>query len=481
MYMLLRLRLLPLIFIVFKGGLAAALPCPEPPQTYLTIAEAEGIAIANNQTLQQAKLASQRDYWIYREVLGRYLPSARFDSIWNWSNQLPDTSVFLGDTVATQSRTFSIDQLLFSLPTYFEINSAHWFQISSFFQFAEEFVQTLARIRIAHYRVVLYRQLLAIQQELVDLFKESYLVEEIKLGVGETTLFEYNRNKLAYQNTLAEYYRTADNLELAKDQWVRELGICPQPGLGYDVRENEIPLEEIDFIHTLKSRAAEKNGQIKTALFTACELEVWDHLALYYSPSIRKFRAELKSANSRVKGAMGAYFPEVRAFGSQTTQHPPEFFGTKKRFTEGGINLSWTLFDGFSRESRIKRFQKERAIVRSQEVQNWINIQLEIRDQSQVFQGALYSLLSSEVAAKLAEDGIAMGEELFALGDITAIDYRDMIQAAGRANIELAQSQFSLVASYFELLATVGLRNPQAGALLLKAAAIDHAFTGCAP
>lgn len=433
----------------------------------LDVDEAEDIAIRNNLPLEQASLKAERDYWIYRESLGRYLPAINFSAMWKRSNELPENSFFFGKYVNVSSMTLRFDQLILSLPIYFDIGSNDWLAAASFFDYLEQLVQTIAQIRIAHFRIVASRELLGVQQDILDLYKESYEKEEIKLEVGESTSFEYTRNRLAYTNALADYYQTEETVERARDDWVRLLGILPNEALHWDVLEHDIPVEENLFIEELYSRIQNAPSEITTGLFSNNELEYWESQAFFHRPSLRRFNSEYRSADMRVKGAWGEYLPEVRVFTTLNENSPPEFFTTQRRFQETGINFTWQLFDGFGRESRINRFTKERKIAKSVEVENWYAVQLQIRDQMAIIEDSLYTMRSAEESVKLANDGIEMGKILFDEGEITAIDYRDMIQSLGRAYILFYQSRFNLISGYYNLLASIGLQHPEAGVLLL--------------
>jgi len=437
-------------------------------KTFLNIEEAEIIAINNNPKLQETKYQAESSYWTYQNRLSRMFPQISYTQTTGTSNELPRTAFFLGRYVRYHTETLSFDQLVLSLSTYYDTKSFDWQFASDFFSYLEELVQTLASIRIAHCQVIATRQLIQVQQTILDLYKEAYENEEVKLTVGESTNFENIRNKLAYTNTLSDYYRAVDNAQIAWDNWIRVLGVDPEETTDYDVAETEIPIENTPFLMELFKRVENSHRQIKTDLFTSDELYYWRTLAAFYRPLVKQFQAAYESADMKLKSSWGTYIPEVSLFSDYTVNNPPEFFTTRMRFQNYGIRVTWPIFDSFGRESNVYQNRANKEVAKWTADGAWYGVQLEVADRSYDLQQALYSVKSSLEGQTLSNEGIEDAKTLLKLGDLTLFEYRDMIQSLGLAEINLTQARFNLIASYYSLIAAVGLQNRDSAMFLLK-------------
>jgi outer membrane protein TolC len=97
-------------------------------------------------------------------------------------------------------------------------------------------------------------------------------------------------------------------------------------------------------------------------------------LALDYHPSVRAARAAERGAAARAGGASSEWWPSLQADGSlfqyqkdmlvfPIHELSPDAFVFDRTLIQGGLQLGWTLFDGFGRSSRAKgaRAQQQAA------------------------------------------------------------------------------------------------------------------------
>jgi outer membrane protein len=94
-------------------------------------------------------------------------------------------------------------------------------------------------------------------------------------------------------------------------------------------------------------------------------------LALEFHPSVRAARAAERGAAARAGGASAEWWPSLQADGSlfqyqrdmlvfPIHELSPDAFQFDRTLIQGGLQLGWTLFDGFGRSSRVKGAEAER-------------------------------------------------------------------------------------------------------------------------
>ena len=94
--------------------------------------------------------------------------------------------------------------------------------------------------------------------------------------------------------------------------------------------------------------------------------EHYEEHAMKHRPDLLERIANLKAAQAEVRHARSAYFPKlefegekgwIRAWGQQ--EQLASTYGQVKVY-DARVTLSWTIFDGFRRESELARAQAER-------------------------------------------------------------------------------------------------------------------------
>lgn len=105
----------------------------------------------------------------------------------------------------------------------------------------------------------------------------------------------------------------------------------------------------------------------------------WIQLVLERSPEIRAYRHKLKEAEMRVRWAEASYFPFVY-LAAVYEQRLPE--NPMMQITSGGavdLLIAWPIFDGFQRESQLKRYQSQarQRLAEYTDLQNRIKTRVE--------------------------------------------------------------------------------------------------------
>ncbi|HXV89992.1 MAG TPA: TolC family protein [Gemmatimonadales bacterium] len=252
-----------------------------------------------------------------------------------------------------------------------------------------------------------------------------------KLRAGSATRSDSLRSVVEHGNARLDLLRAQANLATAQANLGRQIGVeVPVRAVGDTV----LP----QFPDTAQLRAE----------------------AVSSAPAVQVTEAEARAARHGVWGSRSLYFPTINVSFSDNYQGTgwPEFFGFDS-YTESftwRFGLSWTVFNGFTRETQNTAAAVRRDVAEVQAADSRRQVNAQVTQQ-------LATLANSYLAIDIARDNVAAAtedlrvqSERYRVGASTILDLLASQAALTNAEVNLVQSLFDYVIARAQLEALLG-------------------------
>ena len=247
-----------------------------------------------------------------------------------------------------------------------------------------------------------------------------------KLRAGSATRSDSLRSTVEYGNARLDLLNAVANHATTQANLGRQVGL--DVPVRASVRDTVLP----PFPDTLELRAA----------------------ALENAPLVQQTEATARAARANVWGPRSTYFPTVSLSYSDNLQ------GSASRPTDRTYNwrfgLSWTIFNGFNRESQnaAAGANRDLAEARASDARRQVNAQLTQQMAALGTAWAQIDIAGSNLAA--AREDLRVQQERYRVGASTILDLLVSQAALTNAEVNLIQTKFNYVIARAQLEATVG-------------------------
>jgi len=179
-------------------------------------------------------------------------------------------------------------------------------------------------------------------------------------------------------------------------------------------------------------------------------------LAEESAPSVRAAAASTSAAAASYSAAKSGYLPTLRLSSGYNWANTAASFGGGNSSWSLSLSGTYTLFNGFQRETAIVRADESRTVARLQEE----DARLAARQEAD---GTLRILVTAETAIDIAQEAVALADEdlraireRYRLGVATALDVVTSQVALDQARVNLVGSRYDYVTAKAELEAVLG-------------------------
>jgi outer membrane protein len=313
---------------------------PDPGKTY-TLPELVNIAEQNNPETRVAwenAKARAADLGISKSTL--YPTMAALAIAQSARDNLFFAPSYYRQTVETFSPALEVDYTIFDFGRRLdEIAISRNNLLAANFLFNDTHRKVIYQVMAAYYRVLNTKG----QEDAAEAnLKNAQTVQqdaEARLGLGWATLPDVLEARSAAAQADYDLQAVIGASEIAHGDLATALGISPvNPLQVQSIRDLTIPQD----------------------LTTTVETSI-DH-ALAQRPDLMQRVAELRAAHAEVKAAKTAYLPTLTIGGEaglaknySEQNSSPGVYSANQEFWNARFSLTWTLFDGFARESRVAR------------------------------------------------------------------------------------------------------------------------------
>lgn len=286
-------------------------------------------------------------------------------------------------------------------------------------------------VKANYYLVLKAKRDLEVAREAVNRSEELLKLFEEKYELGSASLSEVLKQKVQYGNDKLTEVTAANNLDVYYDNLAVAVGLNPQE--DFDIEETDIRREDVGEINTLISEARESHPAIMAARFLT------------------------KAYAYDVRSAYGAYLPRLTlgySYGWQK-DHFSEIIkgGPFDHASTLRLTLSYTIFDGFSRERNLTRARvgKNDSKATLFYVENQVIGAIE--DAYLGIELANQTLTVTEETERAAKQDFELVQEKYNLGAAALWELLD-------AQVSLREAQFNKVKAEFDYnLALAKLQN----------------------
>ncbi len=254
------------------------------------------------------------------------------------------TDIFFGSsfqrqTVETFSPVFEVDYAIFDLQRSSEIAISRANLLAANFQFNDTHRKVIYQVMQTYYHLLDTKGLQAAADANLKNAQTVLQAAEARLANGLATLPDVLEARSAEAQADYNLQAAIGANEIAHGDLATALGISPTMQFQVqDIQDIKMPDSIADTVETSINKA------------------------LAQRPDLMQQVAELRAAGSEVQSAHRAYVPKLtldgdaglaRSYGEQINL--PGLYSPTRETWDGQLTLSWTLFDGLARESRVAR------------------------------------------------------------------------------------------------------------------------------
>ena len=363
--------------------LVVCLPAGVRAQQTVTLDEAINLALARSPSYAQAGVSVDNARETRRTAVGAFLPTL---SLSTGASMRPG-SVFDPTTQAQISATNRSLTGGLSVGTDLFAGGRNRAELS---RAAVEIQAADASLEGQRFQLILQtKQLFFGALEQADLFEvaqarvgraeESLELVRRQVAVGAATASDSLRARLELANARQSALQTEAQLRAARMSLGRQIGASEpvQAFLPEDLSPSPLPLADEE-------------------IYRIAELS---------SPEVRASQLSARANESSLTSARAAYLPTARiSSGYNWSNNEWDFGGGEGRWNGLSLSLSYSLFNGFSRESSVARAENQLFISRLQED----DTRLQAR---QLADAALFAIRTAEQAVEIAEEAVLVSRE----------------------------------------------------------------------
>lgn len=388
----------------------------------LSLKQAEELAIQNNYALNANLHALEQGYYGYRSAKDYFMPSIRCSA-----------EASAGNDQHGLDSAVKLSQPLFDRSAFYQYKGAQieWEQLR--LEIQKSICTILFQVREAYYTVALNQAHMAVDETVINIWKEEVQRQERHLELGASIPYELNQTQLHLKNAWIDYYSTQKNIKTSQYALLTVLGLPPET--CFEISDQAIPLPEID----------RSSGKI----------ERWKEWARQFNPNLKQQQFECLLSQVKMKQTKAERYPTFNLYASAGHGYVTNGF-YQNSYASAGVNMDWMLYDRPAKQ-KIKQAQEGIHEASSQ------YYQMQLETESEVF--ALWNEIDHswqtyEAAlegARLAEEGIRMATKKHHVGTMSAFEYRDAIKSLHEARQSVNQAIFDIRNAYDKLIRHAGI------------------------
>lgn len=290
-------------------------------------------------------------------------------------------------------------------------------------------------VRQNYYRVLAYKWLYELSEQVLDQKKEQLRLAQARYEVGSVTELDVLQAEIDVGNQENAVIEAENNLKLAREELNRVLGI--------DL-DSQYPLvEEFNIFEPEYS------------------LDNLTHEAALSRPDYLIYQDQERYNKNSVHISRGAFFPNVSLSLSHTRSENSgkgyDFtMNPRNRNTSGSLTLSWNLFSGFSDE---EQYQQSRVALKNARHDRKKQEQLIDQEVRQAYYTLMQTYEQSRVTEKnreLASRQLELEQERYRLGATSQLNLRTAQVTYEQAEVDYISSIFNFWSNLAALERAVG-------------------------
>jgi outer membrane protein len=458
---------------LLPGLLAALLLAPSglmaqeaSPPLSLTLPEAVRSALEQSRDVRDARLELEVARSQVTEAWGNVYPSLTLNA--SYSRNLTAAKSFLpaiifdpdadpDEQIAVQfgsdnqwNSTLQLEQPLFQAQAFIGVGAASRFRALQEEVLRASSQAVATRVRLAFYDLLLAQEQARLTGNSVERVRESLTEAEALARAGLASEYEVLRLRVEVANLEPVLRQALNAVERNRRVLAVELDLDPAAPLVVEGSLATLDLDDPSLNSPANEAIVQFVGAGVPEQLSQQEVEAW----VASRSELRQLEITETLRLAELRAEQANWFPEISLFGTYQVaaqqNGDPVFFGRDEteRFTARsvGINLSWTLFNGFGREARIsqRRSQLRQAATRRELAKD-------------VAESSFRSILDQLEEARLRVQGQKLAVEQAQRGyEIASAQFREGLGSRLEltdAEVALRQSEFNYAQAVYDALA----------------------------
>ena len=443
----------------------------------LSLEDAERIALRENPLYLAEQEGVYQSKQRALQAISAWLPKLEYTAF--FAHTVDPSLVENVDTNTTfykrnlSSNKFQITQPLLSSDLYFNLQTKHLECTLAKEQEKQQRQALLLLVRKNYYTGVFRQLQVEIEKENVIYLKEALAIEKKRYEGLDAPSLDVTRSAVSSSNAVSVYYRALKNLKQAKNALVESLGIPPNQEPTIGLQERFIPIHTIDLLRKKLDKARgnfqkeplafigafDQNLGKTLTLFSEKEIATYLQEAVRQFPEVRVKKLAVSVEEKKLHKSYGQYLPVVSSFFDyqKNAGEPASRIFSKDPFNfAAGIEISWNLFDSFSRERKIKEKASKKIAAKLRYKYSVQKVETMLLDILYQIEDAIYQHLHTTSAVFLADKAMQQAREKLLIGKIRPLDYRDTLNELSQAKNLQNMADLQLISSYYELLYLLG-------------------------
>ena len=425
-----------MIVLVAAGGLATASPEPlAAQQLEVTLPEAVRRALDVQPAVVQARGAVTNAGWQKRAAYGAFLPTVSLTSTASRQNDTTVGGIGVkippGIYTYNTGLTASVD-LFTGFKRLASYRNADATEDAADAGLANQRYQVTAATQQLFFTALADEELVRVAQAQVQRAQEERQISVNKFQAGAATRSDTLTSTVDLGNAQLALLQAQANLATAQANLARQIGV---DGTVRAVPDSQLPT----LPDTTGLRAA----------------------ALQQAPAVTQATAQERAASASTWTSRSQFWPKLTATyntSSQGLTQPWNGFDspTQKNLNRFTIGLSWTLFDGFTREQAVAQSSVSLDVARAQTADTRRQLSAQLTQQlAATFTGhAQIGITGANVVA--AAEALRVQQERYRLGAATLLDLLTAEANLTQAQVNQVQARYNYLISRAQVEALVG-------------------------
>jgi len=424
-------RVLPLFaaLALTPGILAAQAPGRQTPT--VTLSDAIDLALRVQPAVVQARGGVTNARAGSREVTGSWLPSLNANSSWSRS-QVSSTCNQEGICYTPPANSYRVGwsasiNIFDGFQRFAEGRAAKADFESAEANLTNQEFQVTLQVKQAFFNTLAADEFIRVSQTRLQRADEQLKVAKEKLAAGSATRSDTLRSAVEVGNARLQLL----NAETSQASTRAALSRL----IGYDGPVQAVADSGL-FMMDPPDTAALREELLRTA------------------PSVIAAEANAKAAAASVGVARAAYFPTLR--GSFSQNWTGTQVGALDDRWSGGLSLSWTLFNGFTREGAVTRsnVSRESAAAQAEDARRQASAQL--TQQLATLASARAQIDISRASLAAAQEDLRVVQERYRLGAATIVEVLTSQETLDQAEVDFIRARLDFLVARAQLEALLG-------------------------
>jgi outer membrane protein len=297
--------------------------------------------------------------------------------------------------------------------------------------FVSQRFTVIQQTKQAFYTALASEALVTVAEAQVRRAQQQLQIAVEKLRAGSATRSDSLRSTVEYGNAQLSLLQARANLATARANLGRQIGV---------------------------DAAVRAAGDTALPLFP--DTTGLREQAVVSAPTVLQSAAQARAARAQVWSARSQYVPTVTVSYSDNRQGLgwPQFFGfgSYRETYSWRFGLSWTLFNGFSRENQQVSAAVQRDVADARARDSRLQVNAQLTQQLAALATAFEQIEISRANVAAASEDLRVQQERYRVGASTILDLLTSQAALTNAEVSLVQAQFDYQLARAQLEATVG-------------------------